>query len=161
MTLQPPTFAPHPLAPATQEQLTAATAEATRRLDGPTGIGVTDASAPMPVGAAQRPAGLTPSEATRTRYAALAGCPDLSNHAQLVEAIGYADRARRLSKRQRWTRVERMAINAAVAYTQADAQTSHARALAIWSEIQTVRGMQLLDDAQDAELARAGSAVAS
>ena len=96
---------------------------------------------------------LAPTEATRTRYAALAGCPDLTNHAQLVEAIGYAERARRLSARQRWTRVERIAINSAVAYMQMDARQSLERALAIWAEIQTARGVQLLDSAQDADLA--------
>lgn len=67
MTLQTPTHPPHPLAPATQEQLTAARTEATRpgafSQPGaltPTGIGTTDASAPVPVGAAPRPAGVAP-----------------------------------------------------------------------------------------------------
>lgn len=109
--------------------------------------------AQVPATRAPRPT-LAPTEATRTRYAALAGCPDLQNHAQLVEAIGYAERARRMSARQRWTRVERIAINSAVAYVQMDARQSLERALAIWAEIQTARGVQLLDSAQDADLAR-------
>lgn len=61
-TAQAATRAPHPLAPATQEQLTAAQTEATRpgmfAQPGaltPTGIGAADASAPVPVGAAPRP----------------------------------------------------------------------------------------------------------
>lgn len=156
--MTPQTLHPHPLAPATQERLTAAQTEATRPgifaqpgALAPTGIGAHDASAPVPVGAAQAP---RPTLATATRYPALSGCPDLTDHAQLVEAIGYAERARRLSKRQRWSRVERMAINAAVAYVQTDARTSLDRALQLWSEIQAARGMQLLDDAQDADVAR-------
>lgn len=124
----------------------------------------TTLSIPRPTGANAAPAAcgghplVGPTPTTITRYPALAGCPDLSDHAQLVEAIGYAERARRLSRRQRWTRVERMAINAAVAYVQMDARTSLDRALQLWSEIQAARGMQLLDDAQDADVARAGVA---
>ena len=106
---------------------------------------------------APRPA-LAPTVETATRYPALSGCPDLHNHDQLVEAIGYAERARRLARRQRWTRVERAAINAAVAYVQMDARTSLDRALAIWSEIQTARGLDALSAAQDADVARAGVA---
>lgn len=98
-----------------------------------------------------------PTLATATRYPALSGCPDLADHAQLVEAIGYAERARRLAKRQRWSRIERMAINAAVAYVQADARTSLDRALQLWGEIQVARAETMLADAQDAEMARAGS----
>lgn len=114
--------------------------------------------ASTPTRNAPRPAGLAPTVETATRYPALAGCPDLSDHAQVVEAIGYAERARRLAKRQRWTRAERAAINAAVAYVQMDARTSLDRALAIWSEIQTARGLDALSAAQDADVARAGVA---
>lgn len=108
---------------------------------------------------APRPTGLAPSAATRSRYPALCGCPDLSDHAQLVEAIGYAERKRRMSQRMRWTRAQRMAIDSAVAQVQADARRSLDRALAIWSDVQTARGMALLDVAQEAQLARVGSLV--
>lgn len=102
--------------------------------------------------AAPRPM-VAPSPATIERYPALAGRPDLTNHLQVVEAIGYHDLALRLSKRARWTRAERAAIAAATAKVVAEARESHQLALRIWSDIQKARGLQALADAQDAAMA--------
>lgn len=123
----------------------------------PAGAGAAPMSALA--GSAPRPT-LAPSPATIERYPALAGRPDLTNHNQVIEAIGYHDLALRLSKRARWTRAERAAIAAATAKVVADARTSHQRALQLWSEIQTARGMQALADAQDAAIAAEGQVAA-
>lgn len=80
------------------------------------------------------PGGWTPEEFA-ARFPALAGRPDLDNHPQIVEAIGYRARGLLLARRKRWTRVERQAIESRAWRLKADAGASLDAARAIWTEL--------------------------
>lgn len=80
------------------------------------------------------PGGWTPEEFA-TRFPALAGKPDLDNHAQVVEAIGYKARSLMLARRKRWTRVQRREIENRVYLLKADAGVSLGAARTIWAEL--------------------------
>lgn len=197
--MSPPTFTPHPQAPATQERLTAAQTEATRpgafSQPGaltPTGIGAADASAPVPVGAAPRPTVApyrcdacgsdNPYRSGRMKHRGGLGCKACRAVTKAIQDA-HLGTLHRLSRPAYQPGVHGEAKQAIIRFAEAVAHQAWAAASAsygidvpstttaaivaelrvlaaigvISSEDLVSAGTDLLNIAQDAELARAGS----